>query len=73
MPIFTVFMGFAVLGEKISKSDIICSFIGFTGVFFIAKPDFLIEFFEGKIDTELNVVNEFKLLGVLFGAGNGFF
>ena len=41
MPIFTVFLGFLVLGEKISKSDIICAFIGLLGVLFIAKPDFL--------------------------------
>jgi len=66
-------MGFIILGEQIFKKDIICAFIGFSGVIFIAKPDFLIEFFEDKIDTELKVVNEFKLIGVLCGLGSGFF
>ena len=33
MPLFTSLLGFIILGEKISKSEILCLFIAFYGVY----------------------------------------
>lgn len=45
MPIITTFLGYLLLNEKFGIIDIFCTLIGFLGIIFIMKPNFIFCYF----------------------------
>jgi len=71
-PILVVFMGWLLLKEKLNIKHILTAFGGFVGVVLISKPEFLIKFLEGNLNS-IEEKNEQRLLGVVICLLGGVF